>query len=686
MGSYLEWNDALAAHFFRPGKAGQPVNLYTNEELISELGRPIGSGVSDFVSAVKQGPPWATRDGLGQRAIQALEGWRDRGLRYPPYIAYLCMFVLAAGLEGDFAQHSYYPRLRQLLQLPGEGSIPSFHRMYELWEDLDQWAVFDKGGDLGVFKARVLGGWIHVGYPIAQIVLSEGEQRALPEIFSRAALDPTSLPPAGELARMLRAHGAGRLRARTLRLLQDRHDEERYKVLLETVAEELAEWDGQVGEDAPADTGTRKSAALRLLCLNLDMVARRVRMTLRCKLNADFPDDRFVIATRGSPARFWCEEYSQGWSSTVKVEETGRQLDAAQFNWADGLSLRDERLGWEFKLPGRPVRIFVNGSQEGLPGLVEMHALQRSQPFYLIFQERRWPQLERWAQEECEDFTDHGHISGLPPGWRLASARRAIGDLRVRDAFPYLSLPSSVRLRFLGGIRSAAGNNFFAFAPPDVYVEGGDEGVEVWCHGQKLELAEEARGYRLPPQLPMEKRIPVEVKRQDRVLARQSLYMTGDFTWRWDGPPPYFDRWDNLAGPSANGQTGIIGATVVGEAPDVSRFRRFPLLATELMGLATRRIFFVGRVPGQIVRWPAEPLPSEWDPVWAIPMARRGHAIYCGQSLDEAGPLPVVGRSRQRGVDLWKEVLWHRRKRIVAPRRREILELWREFQEAARRV
>ncbi len=219
MRSYLDWNDALAAHFFSPGKSGQPVHLYINEELISELGRPVGSGVPDFISAVKRGPPWVTRDSLGQRALQALEGWRDRRRTYPPYIAYLCTFVLAAGLEGGFAQNSYYPRLRHLLQLPGEGSIPSFHRMYELWEDLEQWSIFDKGGELGVFKARVVGGWIHVGYPIAQIVLSEGEQRALPGIFSSAALDPTSLPPTGELARLLRLHGGERLRARTLRLL-----------------------------------------------------------------------------------------------------------------------------------------------------------------------------------------------------------------------------------------------------------------------------------------------------------------------------------------------------------------------------------------------------------------------------------------------------------------------------------
>ena len=66
MSSYLKWNDTLAAYFFNPSRAGQPVYLYTNEEIINDLGHPFGSRVPDFVSAVKQGPPWVTRDGLGQ--------------------------------------------------------------------------------------------------------------------------------------------------------------------------------------------------------------------------------------------------------------------------------------------------------------------------------------------------------------------------------------------------------------------------------------------------------------------------------------------------------------------------------------------------------------------------------------------------------------------------------------------
>ena len=80
-------------------------------------------------------------------------------MEYPPYVIYLGLFVLAAGLEGDFAPHAYYPRLRMLLgDPPATGGLPSFDRMCVLWEDLESWSVRDRRGELGVFQTRIHGG------------------------------------------------------------------------------------------------------------------------------------------------------------------------------------------------------------------------------------------------------------------------------------------------------------------------------------------------------------------------------------------------------------------------------------------------------------------------------------------------------------------------------------------------
>ena len=165
---YVAWNDALAAHFFRPAAADQAVYLFVTEELVAELGRPLGGGVEAFVAAVRAGPPGVTRAGHCQRALQIAANWRRTGRKYPPYIAYLALFVLAGGHEGEFAPHAYYPRLWDLLGEPGTGQPPSFDRMFELWDDLEQWCVRDRNGELGAFQARIVGEWVHVGLPLAQ--------------------------------------------------------------------------------------------------------------------------------------------------------------------------------------------------------------------------------------------------------------------------------------------------------------------------------------------------------------------------------------------------------------------------------------------------------------------------------------------------------------------------------------
>ena len=107
--TYLEWNDQLAEHFFPPAKAGRKVHLFATQELIDKLGQASGESFSNFVEAVKTGPPWAHRSGLCQRALEALTDWRSRSLKWPPYIAYLVLFVIAGGIEENFPAHSVLP-------------------------------------------------------------------------------------------------------------------------------------------------------------------------------------------------------------------------------------------------------------------------------------------------------------------------------------------------------------------------------------------------------------------------------------------------------------------------------------------------------------------------------------------------------------------------------------------------
>jgi hypothetical protein len=111
---YLLWNDAIASRFFSPEHAEEPVYLFVTQEVLAEVGQQLDEGPDDFIAAVRAGPPGVTRSGHCQRALQIAEGWRDRGFSYPPYIAYLALFVMAAGHEGDFDPRDYYPRTGEL--------------------------------------------------------------------------------------------------------------------------------------------------------------------------------------------------------------------------------------------------------------------------------------------------------------------------------------------------------------------------------------------------------------------------------------------------------------------------------------------------------------------------------------------------------------------------------------------
>ena len=221
---YLTWNEIIARHFFTPEKAGKEVLLYVNEPLIARLGVPFHAGLAEFVQAVKQGPVWTTRSGFCQKALQAFEGWRSRGFDFPPYVAYLAFFVLAAGRESDFAAHAYYPRLRELLGEPGETRAPaSFDRMIDLWDDLEKWSREDKHETLGRFEARIRGGWWKVGLPLSQTLISEDERKHLPVLFSRESLDPSDIPSPEVILRILRRSGSTLLERRTFRLLNSDH-------------------------------------------------------------------------------------------------------------------------------------------------------------------------------------------------------------------------------------------------------------------------------------------------------------------------------------------------------------------------------------------------------------------------------------------------------------------------------
>ncbi|SRR6266498_2182105 len=693
--NYLGWNTKIAEHFFSQDKAGRKIYLFVTQELIEQLGQPQGIGFSDFVEAVKTGPPWVRAAGLCQRALQTKHQWRERDPKsdYPPYIAYLALFVIAAGLEGDFAPNAYYPRLRTLLgEQPHTGNFPSFDRMLELWDDLERWSNVDKRGELGIFEARLRGSWIFVGVPIAQTLLSADEVAALPLLFARAGLDPTAPPTERELCSILVNQGRLLLRNRTRQILRGTQESEAEtrSALIATIFEELRNWDGAATDVDFAEAASGFTGVLRLCCHHLDTVAGIAPMVLRCKASSEFPEDGLSLSPIEKTAssaiavdvELICDEWGSGWSTPLQ-DVSGKTLDAASINWMQPLQLVDSERDWKFRFMPSPVRILVEGSGDGLPGLVEIKRLPAGSKFYLLVQSKRCAAIEKWGGESCDGWREIKVSRGLPDGWRLFYADRARSDDEIRDSYPLLSLPTNVSILLRDGIRVSRGNRYFDFAPPSVELRG--VGVdELTFNNEHVETKAEEATYEIPRDLApihgeASDKILIEARRTGNPIDRVSVYLAHD-DWTWKGTD--CEIWFDIFGrslPRESNSIGIQGAIARGlTAPDFD-FSGLVPIAEE------GTIHYIGRKPGQIVHWPAESLPTLWSPIWVIVSRRRGHVIFCGTDIQTA--IPTGGTCPDRGkLKKWREFLWSRRKQLTPPDHPRLRKLWKQYQEVAKDV
>ncbi|MEG4842340.1 hypothetical protein [Microcoleus sp. B9-D4] len=673
---YLTWNNSIAAHFFKPEMAGSTVHLYVTEKLITDIGQARGVDFSDFIAAIKTGPPGVTRQGLCVKALQSRDNWQQRELDYPPYIAYLALFVLAAGIEGTFAAHSYYPRLRTLLgEEPTTGQYPSFNRMSELWEDLEKWSNQDKSGELGIFNSTSIGKRNHIGLPIAQTLLTEKERRALPAIFAAADLDPISYPAEGAIALLLAKHGCKQLRKRTLDLLKETRDsDELRQALLEWIIDELHDWDGT------AELSDKKQVyGLLRLCCKLDSIAKRATLSLRCSTKHEFPEDDLLLFLEDNSSSFSCSEYSGVWSLPLISKSEGKTVAASEFDWLQGVKMRSADGKWCFKLPASPIRVFVKGDTEGLPGFVEVRQLPTQQPFYLAAHQECLELLTKWGELSCQGFEKLQITDGLPSGWHFFKVAAACSDELIKDKYPILAFSTNVRLELDGGIRRERGNKFFNFAPPKLILQAGSESIKLYCNNQLLDSTKSTGVCELPADIPAETKLLIEARNGEEIIRRCSLFLIENYSLPSEISAPQFDRFGNLL-TGDNGSASVAGALVRGvDFPDFNFNTFLPIQGKQ-------RIFYVGKEPGQIAICPAESLPTDWEPVWAISKGRhRGQAMFCGTNLAESQPSMSKCKNRKK-MRAWKEILWHDRKIISPPDRSNLKPLWKQFQKEAERV
>lgn len=654
---YLEWNDAIAACFFRPDMAHRRVFLAVTEDVIQDIGKAHGANLDDFLSAIRTGPPWTSVEpDICRKALMAKEQWRKRVPlpSHPPYVAFLAVFVLAADHDDTFAASAYYKPLEALLAAPVNRTL--FPEIYTLWLDLQKWSRDDKTGELGICRYALpkASRFVNVGLPRSQTLFLSAERKALPRFFADNHLDPTSLPSEATLLRALRP--ASFLRALTRHLL-DKSDApscELHSALAEFVLDELQAWDGSVEQSTPLGTSSTRSiqtAAVLRLCLKVSTLAGRASVTARFNANRRFPDG--VLKLQGAATeQVWDGwEAQEGWSRPLsRLEGTQKvTLDAATLNWAGGQTFRDSELGWRVVLPPASVRLFLPGRREGLnDDWVESLHLVPGSPFRVACHFGERAAIEAWGGQFCETFQEMA-LPGLPPEWMLFSAKNARSS---QTEFDLLRLSQRRRLRLIGGIKAEGFHTYFHFNRPCITLEGGNGTEPITCVQNPLTGGEDGL-WTFSDAAPIQ--TPLRVQCGDEAITL-TLRPT-ELCLNYDAPR--LNSWGALT------EQGLVSGV---QAPMAHIDPPPADIPTHFGG----HIVFLGRRAGELADWPADPLPQAWGPAWAIVKIHKDEwrAHFVGASPDFAATRQI----RQGAWKKWREIYARRTTQAVGIKR--VRELW----------
>ncbi|HEX8253528.1 MAG TPA: hypothetical protein VF846_10290 [Thermoanaerobaculia bacterium] len=651
MKDFLGWNDAIARHFFRPENAGRTVFLYVTHDVIAEIGQ--GEGVPGFVASMRSGPPWKTRTGLCQMALQAMRGWRNKGLFYPPYIGYLALFVLALDVPG-FHPNAYYARLRTLLgEEPVNGQYNSFEQMLELWDDLEQWANGDMAGTLGIVRTDFAGAWLHVGVPAAQAILRADEREHLHEIFAEEGLDPEYPPTDAELRATVLASGHGRLLNRTIKALEEGKGD--YSaVLLERIAAELEVWDGTA---IVSDEGGSAPRGQAFLCIRVDEIAKRASVSLRCRFGGQILRTVTLIL---HGQELTCEEAG---AFSKPLRHGGEPFDAAKLDWAKSATLRSSEGTLTVRFPGCDHRIFISGRERGISGWVETARIDPTRPFLIVAAGSLADRINTWGATSAIGFRER-ELTGGREGWRFFSGDRALDDAGISDAAARLRFERQARrIRVSGGIRIPGKNSYFWFAPPKVRLDAPTaDAVEV---NGIAAVAEEDGSFRVPEELLSERLITVTCgKLKTRIFLEDG------------GELPEWQERSYLADGSV-----LLGAhpdrVPVTPPPEDAKFE--PVLPVVGRG---RRTDVIGRFPGEIAAYEGGVVP--FAAVWLLVHHGRDdiRPYYVAATIVEPG----TAKAPKKALRAWKDALWYSRMRVTPPKFKPLRDLWGKYRDAARHV
>ena len=662
---YLEWNDRIASHFFNEAKAGQRVWLSIEEDLIKEIAQKNNTTFEDFIEAVKKGPDEIKNDlkqnNVCKKAFKIYEKWKEdkSQFEYPPYIAYLALFVLAVNhknnSEGEeFLERTYYPRLEALI---GENlSTQDFKKISVLWDALQDWTLENKKETWGVFHNDISGNRFYIGMPLYQVTLTKNDLEYLPKVFQKAGWDSDSFPTEIEILQILKKYGNNKLSNRTQKRI-DKGKPDFCLALSNRVLGELRDYDEDEREQT-SDGHYQKRGQI-LICLNdIDPISKNVTVSFRCKRANGLPDEEFLLKNINKEWQVPCPLSTiSGSIKEFSIEDWTRDFST---------SLVDNSQ-YQFHYKGEKYKIFTKGSKLEVDGWVSAQRHRPDECFYLAVHTSLFEKVQKWGNKECNEFKYLQDFTGVPKDWHLFKIKGVKNDCLIKNDISALAIDENPKIHFEGGIRISKGNQFFDFAPPKISIIGGRNTnsklfYKINSEEKRCEPIDDRKTtFQLSKETPCGEWIKITLKKdteEDQAKSKFMLFKPQLKKFDEYSNGYAVDHFGNLKEENENNQLlqGAYGPNL----KSTKTYLRFPNIRFSTSG----KIYWIGNIPGQIIQWPYESEPL-WTALWAIRFKTHKKAIayYLGNS-EQSLINNTKDKFSKEKIQNWKRTIWYKRRRI----------------------
>ncbi len=492
--AYDIWNESLIEEFFSGSRAGRPVYLDLEadvvERLTAAIGAPAGAAAPDATRAFSRsvvrtfefrldGPPML-REHVRKAVTWAASAPRGDGgeghpgIRPPPFIAALGLFSLAAESmrsgEGMRATN-YYGRLCERLEVGSDAVARKVQNDFRrhanrLWAHLNAW-LRRAHGARGIPTAEAFDHRVYVSIPISQALVRAADRDRLSEFFSAYQLNPGQQFSRLDMREILAAWLPGSHLSASLKSLW-RSSQEARRRIADVVCIELEHWDGT----APPEHSSSQRHFDAVLAASYEEVPfPEFSIALVVRDEGDVPDGRY---------RFDDGSALPGFSGAVHaVRESGgliRLQPATPQSMGNGLlnsvlrhplGLAHESRPATISRPSRSVVVFLMDESRGL--FTESARVELGREHFILVRNGLAAQVRGALGEIARPgYRALSGVAGVPDGWMLYIGVHVRSLLTgASEALTTLVPLSTTQVDLTGGMQLSAGR-WHSSSPPDV--------------------------------------------------------------------------------------------------------------------------------------------------------------------------------------------------------------------------